>query len=634
MANVVYVGGALILVVLMSATAFGLAPATDAGLEPVDFRDTVATGLTGVDVSQARHAGYVIPQGQVFYSQYRYVVGYYGIATLTSGLETAERSGQFGQPLAIFVTDFSDTEPTLTSEGFVTLTNSIARGWVRAPEAAYVVGSRARTPGGPAVLAFSDSDDARRFADTHGGEVRTWDAVRERFASGTSEPGPRFGTLVRNRTTRADQAVSAARELRDRPVSLTVGESVDTIAEAVTAAPPNTTIRIPPGHYDVNLTVTKPVTIRGAGSKTVLDGSGTGSLLTVRSPRVAVTDLAMTGIGSRRTGSAGNASGETWDERIRLIYGQGNAAIRLADAHGSLVSGIHVETPANGIVVFNSTGVAVRNVTVRGSDTWREGFMNILAMYSDPVVEDSTLIGGRDAVYTHYAHGVVIRNNTMRDARFGVHEMFTSDALVANNTVRGMLVGLIVMTRPSGNVIAWNDVRNSEVGISVVGSASYAVGNVLASNGAGLSIGTARSYYARNTIVDNGVGIRDETLLPTNDVTENDVVDNAEYVDMGGGPRVVWAHRGQGNYWGAVPGRDRDGDGIVDRPFRPSDPVDIGAVSAVGPNALSRSPAVISLRGFQSAVPGLRGSSLVDPAPLAEPVRPTILSNETQEDMD
>ena len=625
MVDVRYAVGGLLVLVLAASTAFAAPTGDEAGLAPVDFRETLTTGLTGVDVSQAEQAGYAIPRGQVFYSQYEYVVGYYGIGSLVEGLDAARRSGGFGRPLAIFVTDFSGSQPALTDDGYVTLGRSLGLGWVRASEAVYVVGSRARTPGGSAVLPFADESAARAFATAANGTVVDWDRARSRLGGGTTDPAGRLSKLIEDRSARADRAVRDARELLTRPVSVTVGSEFETMAQAIDAAPPNTTVSIPPGRYDANLTIEKPVSLRGAGPETVLDGGDTGSLLTIRAERVAIANLSMVGVGDRRVGSAANATGDRWDERIRLIYGRGDAAIRLADAAGSLVSDVTVETPANGIVALNSSDAVVDNVTVRGSETWEAGFMGVLAMYSDIVVQNSTLIGGRDGVYTHHAHGVVIRNNTMRGARFGVHEMFTSDTLVANNTVRDQQVGIIVMTRPTSTVIVNNDVRDSDQGINVVGSASFVSENLAARNGIGISIGSDRSYYARNTLVGNDVGLRDDTLLPTNVVTENDVVANHRPVDVGGGTRNVWAYRGRGNYWGPVPGLDRDGDGVVDRAYRPADRVDQFAARSAGARSLSRAPALSSIRGFQSALPGLRGSSLVDPAPLIAPVRPDAL---------
>ena len=210
---------------------------------------------------------------------------------------------------------------------------------------------------------------------------------------------------------------------------------------------------------------------------------------------------------------------------MRLVYGEGDAGIRMADARGSLVADVTVDTPANGVVLLNSSGVAVTNTTVRGTDDWGDGFMGVLAMYSRAVVQDSAFRGGRDGVYTHYSDGLVVRDNTMRGMRYGVHEMYTRDTLVTNNSVRETQVGVVVMTRPQGNLVVGNDVRDSGRGVSVDGSTSLVAWNVVADNGLGISVGADRSLVTHNTVVRNDVGVRDGTLLPTNDIAETDILE-------------------------------------------------------------------------------------------------------------
>jgi nitrous oxidase accessory protein NosD/nitrous oxide reductase accessory protein NosL len=609
---------------LVSASGFAVGAGGGEDLSAVPFEETLSTGLTGVDVQQAESQGYAIPKGQVFYSQYEYVVGYYGMGALVDSIGAEGRAEQFGHPLAVFVTDFSGTEPSLTDEGYIQLGNSLAEGWVRADHAAFVLDSGARTPGGPAVLPFSDRTAAERFAERHGGDVVDWGGLRSRLAGDQTDPSVRLDEHRAERQEWADERVADTRSLLDRPESVVVSEDAPTLAAAIEQAPPNTTVRLPPGTYEVNLTVEKPVTITGAGEDTVLTGDGNGTVLTVRSPGVAVTSLRVTGIGDTRIGEV--RGGEAWDDRIRLIYGRGDAGIRLADARGALVQNVSIDTPANGIVALNSTGAVVRDVTVHGSDRPAEGFMGVLAMYSEMVVERSEFVNGRDGVYTHYSDGIVVRDNRMRSLRYGLHEMYTSDTLVANNTVSDAEVGVIVMTRPAGNALVGNRVRDAEIGLSTAGSSLYAVENEIADVGVALSIGTDRSFYARNTLVDSEVGIRSSTLLPTNTVIANDVVGNNRAVEMStSGARDIWASEGRGNYWGDIPGLDRNGDGIIDRSYRPDDAVDRHASDSAGGVALARSPAVDTLRQFQQAVPGLRGSSVVDPAPISDPVRPEAL---------
>ncbi len=625
--RVVLVVLAVALVVPVGAVT--LEPGGERTLDPVAFEDTLRTGLTGVDVRQARAAGHEIPRAEVFYSQYRYVLGYYGMAALVDALSEDGHVASFGRPLAVYVTDYAGTDPRLTSEDRVVLESSIARDWTRASEAHFVVESRARQPGGAAVLAFSDRQAASAFADRAGGRVVDWPTLQTTARPTDPDPEAAMFEAVADQRAWANATVAARTSLTERPVSVVVGRDAPTLAAAVAQAPPNTTVRVPTGTYAANLTVDKPLTIAGAGNATRLQGDGNGTVLTLRADRSAVTDLRIAGIGSENFGEPTVEDGDgdgAWDQRVRLVYGRGDAGIRLDGADRSLVRNVGLSTPANGVVLFESKHAVVTDVTVRGSDRASDGAMGVLPMASRVVVQNTTVRGGRDGVYTHYADGLVVRDNDLRGMRYGVHEMYTSEALFRNNTARETSTGVVLMTRPSGNLVVGNDVRRSDAGVLTVGSTTYVARNVVVDNRIGLSIGTDRSVVTGNTVVGNAIGVRSDTLLPTNNVVDNDVVGNERAVALGRGPLRVWARDGRGNYWGPVPGVDRDGDGVVDRPYRPASPLDAAAQDAGGPAALTRSPAVIALRQFQQSVPGMRPRGLVDPAPLKRPARPEVLA--------
>mgnify|MGYP006280466083 CR=1 FL=1 len=617
-------------VLLVSSAAFAVPPGETTRLSPVPFDRTVRLGMTTAGTAEAGAADYAVPRAEVFYSQYRYVVGYQGIATLVDELDRDGTAQQFGRPLAIFVSDFADSGVVLTEAGYLRTDPGGAAGWIPAREAAYVVESRARTPGGPAVVPFADRGDARRFADRAGGTVIGWEALRERsFATGAAS---RTGlqAAVRDRHRWADDTVGRAHGLLDRPVSVTVGTDAPTLDAAVAAAPPNTTVRIPPGTYRGSLTIEKPITLRGAGTTTRLAGDGTGSVVRVDADRVAVTGLRITGVGSNASVESVPGRHETdWDYRVAMGYGYGDAGVEFNRTTGSLVADVAIETPANGVLFRDSDEAVVLDTTVNGTAEWADGFMGVMVFDSRIVVQNSTFVGGRDGVYTHLAHGSVIRDNTMRGMRFGVHEMFTSDALVTGNRVRDTNVGLIVMTTPSGNLIVDNDVRESNEGLSIAGSGSYIAGNVLADNHIGMAVSGQRSLYERNVVVANRIGVRAETVLPTNRVTANDLAANDRPALSVLGPLRVWADDGRGNYWRAAPGTDRDGDGTLERAFQPTDPVDRRVERVPGARTLATSPATMVLSRVAAAVTGLRGTGVVDPAPLTRPVRPAVLANVT-----
>ncbi|WP_181686185.1 NosD domain-containing protein [Halorhabdus salina] len=624
--RVVVVLAGLALILAGASLAFAVQPTTDVTVEPVAFSETLTTGLTGVDVRQAEETGYEIPRVEVFFSEYQYVLGYYGVESALSELASDHTTRQFGRPVGVFVTDFAGAGPAVTDEGYLTVASDPAVGWTSASAASFVVDSEARTPAGPAIVPFGDREAARSFVAAYGGEILQWSELSDRDVT---EPAVEVEDQVADRGQWANWTVNRRGALLDRETSIVVGEDTPTLSAAIEAAPPNTTVRLPSGAFRVNVTVTKPLTIRGAGPETRIRGNGSGTILRLQSPRTALANLSIAGIGSENTGSPpGSEPNGSWDETIRNTYGYGDAGVVFDEANRSLVAGVDIETSANGIIARDSDGVVVRNVSVDGTETWREGFMSVLAIESRMVVQDSTFQGGRDAVYTHHADGIVVRDNRMTGLRFGVHEMFTSRSLVANNTVDETNIGIVVMTRPRSNAVLDNHVTDSGIGVSMSGSASLTTGNVLIDNQYGLDMGTQRSLYARNVLVGNEAGLRTGTIVPTNRVTENDIVDNDHYVSTGRGPVRVWS----GNYWGPIPGQDRDGDGTIARPFRPSGVVDRTVGSSDGGGTLARSPAVAVLRQFQASVRGLRSANVVDDAPRGQPVQPerlTAASNAT-----
>jgi nitrous oxidase accessory protein NosD len=622
---------AVVVAVALSALLLGSSFAVPVGagdsIDPVPFEDTVSLGMTSTALRAADADAVTLPKVEAFYAEYEYVIGYYGIESYLAEHRRTGHDRQFGQPLAVFVTDYAGTNVSLTDRGYPVVDAGAEPSFVRADDTYVVVGSDARTEAGPVAMPFSERAAAAAFSGRYGGEVVPWERVGDAVDASSPITRERYEATADERSRWADSAVDATRSLRDRPVSVTVGEDASTLEAALAAAPPNTTIRLPPGEYAVDeLAVNKSVTVRGAGPATHIRGDGNGSILHVTADNAAVVDLRVSGVGS--VGSperTGNGSGD-WSEAVELAYGRGDAAIRLDSADGAIVERVRIDTPASGVITREAEGAVIRNLTLRGATAPDDGFMGIVAMYEPIVVEDSSFHGGRDAVYTHRAHGTVIRNNEMADARFGVHLMYTSRTLVADNEIHNQSVGVIIMTRPTGNLIVGNRVSGARTGISTVGSDSYYAENVLTDNKWGMTVSGTGSLYTRNTLVGNTYGLRGSSLLPTNLVSHNDVVDNDHPVDSDLGSLRVWTVGDGGNYWGHLPGEDRGSDGFFDRPYRPSGPIDGRLHSTPGAWTLAQSPAVALTRGLASSVPGLRATGVVDTAPLTEPVRPDVIA--------
>lgn len=144
--------------------------------EPALFDDTVSMGLALED-ERGLEEEVELPKAQVFYSQYEYVVGYYGLETFVTAQRSEGHTQQFGYPLTIYVSDYSATDIELNADGYPTVDNQPA--WHDAEDAWYVSESDAVAPGGDTVMPFSDREDAHAFAETHDGIVLTWDELLE-----------------------------------------------------------------------------------------------------------------------------------------------------------------------------------------------------------------------------------------------------------------------------------------------------------------------------------------------------------------------------------------------------------------------------------------------------------------------
>ncbi|WP_346429999.1 nitrous oxide reductase accessory protein NosL [Haloarcula regularis] len=171
------VATAVVVVVSLAVGSFAV-DVSAATPDPVPFEDTVELGASMETEQAAAHRDLSIPKAEIFYSQYRFVVGYAGVGQAVAALNEPGREQQFGYPLAVYVSDYSEVTPTCRDDG--SLTASRRPDWVAAQDATFVVGSDARIPSGPVVVPFASPDSAAAFADRCGGETVDWATLRER----------------------------------------------------------------------------------------------------------------------------------------------------------------------------------------------------------------------------------------------------------------------------------------------------------------------------------------------------------------------------------------------------------------------------------------------------------------------
>ncbi|MDR9412787.1 MAG: right-handed parallel beta-helix repeat-containing protein, partial [Haloferacaceae archaeon] len=233
--------------------------------------------------------------------------------------------------------------------------------------------------------------------------------------------------------------------------------------------------------------VDKPVTIQGSGPETVIDGDGMGTPVIVRAADVSIRDLQITGVGPVGARSSDEQQAD-WDASIQLAYGGGDAAIVVDGVPRTRIESVLIETPASGIIGREAESMLVRDVEIHGSSTADAGFMGVIVIGAPALIDEVTISGGRDGVYTHRADGTVIRESTLAANRYGTHLMYTSGAVISNNTIDGGDAGVMIMTRPVGNLVIGNRITDSEYGIVPAGGDSYIAQNTVTGSGFGIQI--------------------------------------------------------------------------------------------------------------------------------------------------
>jgi len=613
--------GALFLLALgVSVAAFAADPgATEP--EPAEFDETVSIGLT-LEAERGLEDDVFLPKVQAFYSQYEYVVGYYGPETFVEAHSEPGHTDQFGYPLSIYVVDYGVTNLELTEEGYPTATLEFheAPTWIDAEDAWYVVGSDARTPSGETILSFANRADAEDAAESYGGEVRDWDGVLETEVDRDDAAVVR--DAVDDHQIEADALREQAGEHDERPVSTVVGEDADTVQAGIDEAPANTTVLVPEGTYEEPLEIDRPITLAGEGEPTIR-GDDNGSVITITEADAAVRDLTIDGVGDLATGAetVPGEEGDDWDDEFETHYTGSDAGVSAHVAEGVSIMNVSIDTPSNGIILRQSPDAVVRNVTVDGNEVSAEGFAGVMAFGSPGVIEDSTILDGQDAVYSYRSEGIVVRGNEISGNVLGIHLMHTDGALLANNEISSLAnTGIYIMTGPEGNAVVDNYVSDTDTGIYVGGTDSYTANNVVTDTQTGLWMDATHSIYENNLLAENAVGADERAMLPTNRVVGNDFVDNDRHARAGPGPLRIWTEDGQGNYWqGAISVLD----GVPpERAYTPTDTVDQRLHTTDGAATLARAPAADALAGLESSVSGMQQGSIVDRNPACEPTHP------------
>lgn len=396
-------------------------------------------------------------------------------------------------------------------------------------------------------------------------------------------------------------------------------------------------IELAPGEYKGAIRIERRVVLSGKPGA-VLDGGGTGNVITVTAPDVTIRGVTIRGSGRDL---------EKMDSGVFLEK----------TAQRALVENNRLEGNLYGVYVHGATGSRVQRNIIEGMQHGRRNERgNGVSVWNAPdvVIDDNSFRYGRDGIFTIASRKDRFINNRFEQVRFAVHYMYTNDSEVSGNISVGNHVGYAIMY--SNRLIIRNNIsdRDRDYGM-LFNYANYAqiegnwvnggsLDNVAGSRDeapadergmlpepkaeAGLRSGPAKCVFIYNTNHNKfrnnwfercGIGVHFTAGSEGNEITGNAFVGNRNQVKYVGTRDLDWSKGGRGNYWSDNPAFDLNGDGIADTAYRPNDLVDRVLWTAPSAKVLINSPAVQVLRWAQAQFPALYPGGVVDTHPLIAP---------------
>ena len=396
-------------------------------------------------------------------------------------------------------------------------------------------------------------------------------------------------------------------------------------------------VKLAPGDYHGSIRIDRPLELV-ATEGVVLDGDGSGNVITVSAPDVVVRGVTIRGSGRDLQAMDSGIFLQKTAERAKIEDNRlvGNLfGVYVHGARGSRVVRNEIEGLRGGRLSEAGNGVSLWNAP-------------------DVTIANNTFRYGRDGIFSISSSKDRFIDNRFEQVRFAVHYMYTNDSEVSGNVSIGNHVGYAIMYSNRLVIRGNSSDRDRDYGL-LFNYANYArIENNRVTGGplnpvmqktedapddergmlpqpkreSSLRTGPEKCVFIYNTNHNKfrnnwfercAIGVHFTAGSEGNEITGNSFVSNANQVKYVGTRHLDWSIGGRGNYWSDNPAFDLNGDGIADTAYRPNDMIDRVLWTAPAAKVLINSPAVQVIRWAQAQFPALLPGGVVDSHPLVSP---------------
>ncbi|MEO1249677.1 MAG: nitrous oxide reductase family maturation protein NosD, partial [Pseudomonadota bacterium] len=378
---------------------------------------------------------------------------------------------------------------------------------------------------------------------------------------------------------------------------LSVAPGGDSLARAVQNAKPGDRLVLAPGRHRGAIVVAKPLTMSGADGA-IVQGTGTGSVITIDAADVTIEGLHITGSGT---------SHQTIDSGVQLTENATRAVIRNNHIEGNLY-GVDIHGGADSLVEGNTI--------IGGTDRLMNRRGNGVYVWNAPgaKVIGNIIRQGRDGIFVNSSRDNSFLNNRFENLRFAIHYMYADGSDVSGNISIGNHLGYAIMFTTRVTIRDNISIDDRDHGI-MLNYANEAIieGNAVVGGGEKcLFLYNANKNILRgNRFEGCPIGIHFTGGSERNEISGNAFVGNRTQIKFVSTKDHVWS----GNYWSDHAAYDVNGDGIADQVFRPNDSIDQVLWTQPAAKLLLGSPAIQLVRWAQKEFPALRPGGIIDDKP-------------------